>query len=198
MKIKLNGIKPVIWRSFVVEDSLSLEDLHNVIQIVMGWGNCHLYEFDIFGMRFGVPSEDGFDDYDIENAKKVKISKLKLNEKDKFGYIYDFGDDWNHTVTVEKILPGESPYDGPFCIEGERNCPPEDCGSIPGYEDIVNAMKNKKSKEAKEFIEWLGEPYDSERFDLDEINKRLKYHQPKKKAGQGKKKSGKGKAFDKT
>ncbi|NLD91381.1 MAG: plasmid pRiA4b ORF-3 family protein [Fibrobacter sp.] len=183
LRIKLNGIKPEIWRSVVVEDSLTLQDLHNVIQAAMGWGNCHMYEFEIAGIRYGIPDDDGFDEHEIENAKKVKLSKLKLTEKEKFEYIYDFGDDWNHTIKIEKILPGESPYDGPFCIEGARNCPPEDCGSIPGYEDIVEAMKNTKSKKAKEFIDWLGEPYDAEHFDIEEINTRLKHALPKKKKG---------------
>ncbi len=82
---------------------------------------------------------------------------------------------------MEEYYPEENPYGAPFCIEGARNCPPEDCGSVPGYEDIVEAMKNKKSKEAKEFIDWLGEPYDPEYFDLDLINKILK--SIKKKSG---------------
>ncbi len=179
MKVTLDGVKPEIWRSFVVDSSLSLKDLHDVLQVVMGWENSHLYVFEINGMEYGIPSDDDFTD--VEVAKKVKLAKLGLQEKDKFRYTYDFGDDWKHTIKVEKILPGENPYGSPFCLEGERNCPPEDCGSIQGYEDIVEAMKNKKSKEAKEFIEWLGEPYDSEYFDINGINKRLKSIKPKKK-----------------
>jgi hypothetical protein len=173
MKVKLAGVKPEIWRSFVVESSLSLEDLHNVLQIVMGWGNSHLYVFNIYEREYGIPSDDDFSD--VAEAKKVTLAKLGLQEKDTFGYTYDFGDDWVHTIKVEKILPGESPDGSPYCVEGARNCPPEDCGSIPGYEDIVAAMKNKKSNEAKEFIEWLGEPYNPEYFDVEAINKRLKF-----------------------
>ena len=179
LKVKLNGVKPEIWRSFVVDSALSLEDLHDVLQVVMGWDDSHLYIFEINGMEYGNPSDDDFTD--VEAARKVTLAKLGLQEKDKFGYTYDFGDDWGHTIKVEKILPGENPYGSPFCLEGARNCPPEDCGSIPGYEDIVEAMKNKKSKEAKEFIEWLGEPYDPEYFDIEGINKRLKSIKPKKK-----------------
>jgi hypothetical protein len=179
MKVKLDGVNPEIWRSFVVDSSLSLEDLHDVLQIVMGWGDSHMYIFEIDGLEYGIPSEDAFND--ITEAKKVKLAKLGLQEKDKFRYTYDFGDDWVHTIKVEKILPGENPYGSPFCLEGARNCPPEDCGSIPGYEDIVEAMKNKKTKEAKEFIEWLGAPYDAEYIDIEGINKRLKSLKPKKK-----------------
>lgn len=179
MKVKLEGAKPEIWRSFVVDSSISLSDLHDVLQIVMGWTDSHLYIFEIHGVEYGVPSDEDYEE--VTDAKKVKFSKLELHEKDKFRYTYDFGDDWVHTIKVEKILPGENPYGSPFCLEGERNCPPEDCGSIPGYEDIVEAMKNKKSKEAKEFIEWLGEPYDPEYFDIEEINKRLKNLKTQKK-----------------
>lgn len=179
MKVKLEGVKPEIWRSFVVDSSISLNDLHDVLQIVMGWDDSHLYIFEIHGMGYGIPSDEDYEE--VTDAKKVKLAKLELQEKDKFGYTYDFGDDWVHTIKVEKILPGENPYGSPFCLEGARNCPPEDCGSIPGYEDIVEAMKNKKSKEAKEFIEWLGEPYDPECFDIEGINKRLKTLKPKKK-----------------
>lgn len=179
MKVKLEGVKPDIWRAFVVDSSLSLENLHDVLQIVMGWDDSHLYLFEINGIEYGIPSDDDFND--VTEAKKTKLAKLGLQEKDKFRYTYDFGDDWVHTIKVDKILPGESPYGSPYCLEGARNCPPEDCGSIPGYEDLVEAMKNKKSKEAKEFIEWLGEPYDPEYFDIEAINKRLKGIKPKRK-----------------
>jgi hypothetical protein len=185
LTIKLDGIKPDIWRRFVVDSSLSLDGLHNVIQIVMGWDFEHLYSFTISGIEFGIPSDDdGFFENEFNDASKTKLSKLEFHEKDKFGYLYDFGDSWEHTIKVGKILPGESPYGTPFCIEGARNCPPEDCGSVQGYQDIVEAMKNKKSKEAKEFIDWLGEPYDPEYFDRDLINKRLKGMQ-KKSSGRG-------------
>ena len=145
MTIKLDGIKPDIWRRFIVDTSLSLDDLHNVIQIVMGWWNEHLYNFSIRGLEYGIPDEEGdFFENELDDSRKIKISKFNFHEKDKFGYVYDFGDDWEHTIKVGKILPGENPYGRPYCIEGARNCPPENCGSFPGYEDIVKAMKNKK------------------------------------------------------
>jgi hypothetical protein len=187
MTIKLDGIKPDIWRRFVVDTSLTLDDLHNIIQVVMGWDYEHLYSFTIGGIEYGIPDDgDDFFGNEVDDARKTKLSKLHFHEKDKFGYLYDFGDSWEHTIKVGKILPGENPYGLAFCIEGARNCPPEDCGSVPGYEDIVEAMKNRKSKEAKEFIEWLGEPYDPEHFDRDLINKRLK-GMIKKKGGRGRK-----------
>jgi hypothetical protein len=189
MKIKLDGIKPDIWRRFIIDSTFTLHKLHETIQIVMGWYNSHLYEFDIHGGNFGVPDDEGdFLDNEVENAKKVKVGSFELQPKDKFRYVYDFGDDWQHTIIVEKVLKiGEDVY--PICLDGERNCPPEDCGSIPGYEDIVNAIKKPTSKEAKEIADWLGETYDSEKFDIEVINERLKeLKKVKRIAGQGRKK----------
>ncbi|MDD5672655.1 MAG: plasmid pRiA4b ORF-3 family protein [Chitinivibrionales bacterium] len=158
MKIVLEGIVPKIWRSFVVESSISLANLHEIIQIVMGWENMHLYSFSIFG---------------AEAAKKIKLHELNLKTNSTIGYLYDFGDEWEHTITVEKIISSDKKIKTPRCIAGARNCPPEDSGSVPGYEDIVDAMKRPKSGKAREYIEWLGDVYNPAQFDIKEINKKL-------------------------
>jgi hypothetical protein len=183
LKIKLDEIKPDIWRRFIIDSSFTLSQLHEVIQIVMGWENYHLYEFDIHGEAYGIPNDE-YEIFGVEmnDCKKTKIEKLNLKPKDKFTYTYDMGDDWRHKIIVEKITQNEE-VSSPMCIEGARNCPPEDCGSIPGYEDIVNAMNNPKSKEAKELIEWLGGIYDPEIFHIEtineELNKKWKYKKKK-------------------
>jgi hypothetical protein len=189
LKVKLNRIKPDIWRRVIVDSSYTLHQLHETIQIAMGWYNCHLYEFNVQGEIYGIPDEeDNFLAYEVEDSRKIKIDALGLALKDKIKYVYDLGDDWAHTIIFEKILKiGEVEY--PVCLAGARNCPPEDCGSVPGYEEIVEAMKKPKSKEAKEFIDWLGGPYDSEEFDIERINARLKtIKKEKKKDGRGRKK----------
>ena len=159
MKISLDGIRPQIWRRFIVESSISLERLHEIIQIVMGWENCHLYSFSIGG---------------DEASKKMTLKELGLREKETIGYIYDFGDNWEHAIVVEKIASSDKKIITPRCLAGARNCPPEDCGSIPGYEDIVEAMKKPKSRKAREYIEWLGDIYNPAKFDISEINNNLK------------------------
>jgi hypothetical protein len=171
MKISLDDIKPEIWRRFIINSSCSLDKFHIILQTIMGWQNCHLYGFIVNGEEY-MPSDDDdeFFESDALNTKGMTIKKLKLNEKDKIKYIYDYGDNWEHTIKIEKIINTDDKIQTPLCVDGERNCPPEDCGSYPGYDDIVNAMKKPKSKEAKEFIEWLGEPYDSEKFDIERIN----------------------------
>ena len=105
---------------------------------------------------------------------KSKIGIL-IQEKQRFNYIYDFGDNWKHSIVVEKILDSADAPFIPFCLSGERSCPPEDCGSVPGYYELQKIKNNKNHKEYKErIIEWLGEDFDFEYFDLDETNKELR------------------------
>jgi hypothetical protein len=169
-------IKPKIWRRFLVDFSITLDTLHDTIQDVMGWEHAHLYTFTFRGVEYSPPLDDDMDDFggDSEDSTKTKLSNIGIEPKDKLEYLYDMGDSWEHIVMVEKVFKATDGIKVPICLEGARNCPPEDCGSFGGYEDIVSAMKNPKSKEAKEFIDWLGEPYDPERFDIDEINRILK------------------------
>lgn len=171
IKIVLDGITPRIWRRFLVKENISFHDLHNVIQLIMGWGNYHLYSFYINKEEIGIPDTDFRND--LLNAKKIKL-KDKISLKQKFGYVYDFGDNWEHALTVEKITDDKDVALVPNCIEGERAGPPEDCGSYPGYYELIRIKKNKKHPEYKERIkEWLGEDFDFEHFDIEEINKEL-------------------------
>jgi hypothetical protein len=171
LKILLEGITPKIWRRFLIKDNISFHDLHNVIQVVMGWGNYHLYSFYIDKEEIGMPDSDFRNE--LLNAKKIKL-KDKLHLKQKFGYVYDFGDNWEHTLVVEKILDAKDVAECPTCLKGERACPPEDCGSYPGYYELMKIKKNKKHPEYKErIVEWLGEDFDFEDFDIDKINKEL-------------------------
>jgi hypothetical protein len=171
MKISLDFIRPEIWRSFVVDSSILLDDFHNIIQNIMGWTNTHLYGFNIKNEDYSPIDEDS--DPSEKDSKIFSLRQLELQEKDQIRYTYDFGDDWQHTIILEKVLQPDNKMQTPYCLDGARNCPPEDCGSTPGYEGIVEAMKTPKSKAAKEFIEWLGEPYDPEKFNKDEINEIL-------------------------
>ncbi len=180
MKIELAEISPTIWRRFIVDSSITLDDLHDVVQTVMGWDNAHLYSFEIMHQTYLSPDADDedsdFGDAEQGDTTKVKLSQLPLKKKSKLHYTYDFGDSWEHVITVEDIVPATENSMAPICLEGQRACPPEDCGSVPGYEDIVDALKNPKSKEAQETLEWLGE-YDPDEFDVKEINSALR---PKK------------------
>lgn len=177
MKISLDYVEPPVWRRFLVDSAVSLDRFHDIIQTIMGWTNSHLYGFTIDGIEYS-PADDEFDS-EYEDTKGKTLTKLGLRPRQKIKYIYDFGDDWMHTIVVEKIIDGDMGMDPPQCLEGARNCPPEDCGSVPGYEEIVEAMKKPQSEQAREFIDWLGQLYDPEKFDLDDINEGLQYYKKK-------------------
>ncbi len=171
LKIQIDGIEPKIWRRFLVKEKISFHDLHKVIQIVMGWSDYHLYSFYVNKEEIGLPDPDFRND--LLNAKKIKL-KDKLLLKQKFGYMYDFGDGWEHKLVLEKILSDTDTALVPICLEGERACPPEDCGSYPGYYELMDLKKNKKHPDYKErVVGWLGEDFDFEHFNLEEINKEL-------------------------
>lgn len=170
IKIALKGIKPQVWRKILTEDSISFDKLHEIIQRVMGWENYHLYVFETGGMEIGVP--DKGDEREIVDSRKISISRLP--EKTKILYTYDFGDNWEHIITIEKIIEKERRGKYPLCISGERVCPPEDCGGVWGYQEFLQAIRNPKHKEHKEMLEWIGGSFDSEKFDIDETNKGLK------------------------
>jgi hypothetical protein len=187
-KISLNFSEPEIWRRFIVYDSISLHKFHEIIQIVMGWENYHLYSFKIKKVDYQPPDPDGDDDFGFfglgpppKNSLKIKLSDLNLRSRSKFLYTYDFGDNWDHTITLEKILENDKGIKVPSCLEGDRNCPPEDCGSIFGYENILKVLKKKKKNEDDlELMEWLGEDYNPEYFNIEMVNTLLKPPKPKK------------------
>ncbi len=170
LKITLKDIKPPVWRRLLVPDC-SLEELHEVIQVVMGWENYHLYDFEVGGRHYTDPR--GMDDLDMGDAGKVKLSGVAPEGKAKLSYTYDFGDDWRHEVLVEKVVPPEDGQKYPLCIAGKRACPPEDCGGPWGYMEFAEAIKDPRHERHDEFIEWRGE-FDPEAFDPEAVDKELR------------------------
>jgi hypothetical protein len=171
MKIVLDGINPPIWRRFLVAGDVKLGKLHRVLQVVMGWENAHLYEFRAGRVSYGEPSPD-FPGRTLD-AKKSELRAVAQNEKDRLRYIYDFGDGWEHDLVIEKIVEPETGKHYPVCLAGERACPPEDCGGIPGYEMLLAALSGPKTADDRDLVEWAGD-FDPNRFDLDAVNARLK------------------------
>lgn len=188
LKITLDGIKPSIWRKIQIDDSINFKKLHKIIQIVMGWEDYHLYNFEIdkdTSIEASQCSEDQFAVDSILSGFRAKRKEYKDNEtqvsdflkeeKQKILYTYDFGDTWEHIIKVEKILPKESGKKYPICISGKRACPPEDCGGPWGYDELLEILEDPEHPEYEERIEeWLGKDFDPEAFDLDKINKKLK------------------------
>ena len=185
-KIVLEDIKPTIWRRIQVPESYTFWDLHVAIQDAMGWMDCHLHQFETITQKpreikyIGIPDEEDFG-MKVVAGWEEKISKwFSLDSRKTMRYAYDFGDNWNHKVTLEKILPKEEKTKYPVCVAGARACPLEDCGGVGGYYDILEIINNPKHKEYEDMMEWLGgEKFNPEEFDITEIEfddpqKRLK------------------------
>jgi Plasmid pRiA4b ORF-3-like protein. len=167
-RIELEGIEPTIWRSVQLNDDTQLLDLHYAVQIAMGWYDSHLYQFELNGKHYGDP--EALEDETTIDDSMVDILEIFKNEKDSIRYTYDFGDDWKHTITLEKIIDVKKPLEHMLCVGGKRNCPPEDCGGIPGYLEILETLKNPDTPEYEELTNWLGEVFDPEFFDMQIIN----------------------------
>lgn len=174
LKIILDGIEPEIWRRVVVPDTITLPKLHQTIQEAMGWSNMHIHEFEFGGKRYGEPDPDwdlAFNS--VESEKRVKL-KTCITDLDEFSYLYDFGDNWEHNIKIEKRLPPDLSVKSPLCLGGSGACPPEDVGGIYGYVDFIETMEDPDHPEHKNFIEWFGiEDFDAEHFDLVDTNVRL-------------------------
>jgi hypothetical protein len=170
IKVTLKDSKPPIWRRLQVAGDTTLYGLHLILQEAMGWENYHLHQFIVGRTYFGEPDPD----FDAEDDSNVKLGQIVQREKQKFTYEYDFGDDWLHEILLEKILPPEPGVRYPVCLKGKRACPPEDCGGVWGYDDLLETIKDPGNEEYEEMMDWLGGEFDPEAFDLDSINQRLK------------------------
>jgi len=142
----------------------------------MGWENSHLHQFikDRTFYTERIPGDDTWGEMNNVDYKKIKISDVLKKEKEKIIYEYDFGDGWVHDVLLEKILPGNEKMIFLICLEGKMACPPEDCGGVWGYSDMLEILKQPKHEEYDNIIEWLGEEFDPEHFDKEEVNNILK------------------------
>ena len=168
LKIKLLEIEPEIWRRFTVPSDISLDRLHDVIQIVMGWTDSHLHEFTIGKKRYTEFPESKSDGLESGGYRLGDLVKQKGRS---FLYCYDFGDNWEHEIIFEEkdfLNPEtESPIE---CIDGERACPLEDVGGAPGHMEFCKALKDPGHEAHEDVMEWSGGDYDSDEFDIDEIN----------------------------
>jgi hypothetical protein len=205
LKVTLRDSKPPIWRRVLVPDTFTLGDLHTAIQVAMGWTNSHLHNFTIGQNVYGMTGDDmgfefdfGMDDIDEDS---VTLREVLPAEGKKFRYEYDFGDGWEHEVLVEKILPMEGGAAYPRCIKGKRACPPENCGGIWGYMEMLETLQHPESPEYAELREWLDRDLDPEAFSEDEVNALLAQiftPKPRRRSAKAKKDAGKAAENDPT
>ncbi len=175
--IILQDIEPVIWRRIQVPSDYNFWDLHVAIQDAMGWQDSHLHRFEIKGRRkrkevhIGIPDFDRFEGVqEIFPGWEIPVGEhfndLGVTAK----YIYDYGDDWHHTVVLEGYILNDTQVEYPICLNGERACPPEDCGGAGGYGDLIKTLSDPKDEEYEALKEWAGVNWSPEKFDPKQVS----------------------------
>ncbi len=179
-KITLRDVAPAVWRRILVPKSYTFWDLHVAIQDSMGWLDCHLHAFRFGGadgrraIEIGIP--EGESDPSVVPGWKVCIADYFSRPGVVALYEYDFGDGWEHDVALEDALPREPKQKYPRCVAGDRACPPEDCGGVPGYEHLVDVLRRPKHPEYAQSVDWLKghaknyHPFDPARFDAHAVH----------------------------
>jgi hypothetical protein len=161
LRIALEGVTPEVWRRVLVPGGYTLDRVHRVIQHAMGWWDYHLHSFEIEGVLYGEP--DPHDELRVRDELDVRLDEV-ARPGERFRYTYDYGDWWEHLVTVEAVWPADPDERYPVCLEGERACPPEDVGGVYGYRRLVRAMRDPQDPEHDEMLAWLGRGLDTEIF----------------------------------
>jgi hypothetical protein len=178
LKVTIDGSSPPIWRRLEIAADATFLDLHGTIQDAMGWDGGHLHGFTVERkttkrpILIGSPSRDSY--FKTKSERTERIVDWLGTKCKQLLYTYDYGDNWDHTVLLEKILPAEQSVDYPRCIAGKRACPPEDCGGIWGYQDMLEILADPTHPDYKDTREWFGledddEPFDPDHFDPNEI-----------------------------
>ena len=163
LEVRLRDISPPIWRMIEIAGSSTLEDLHFALQVAMGWTNSHLHQFIIGDASYGMADIDDADELDLEDERRFRLQDL-VKRGNSFVYEYDFGDNWEHEVTVKRVAQiAKSPR--PRCIGGARACPPEDCGGTGGYENLLQVLADPSHDEHTHLVEW-SEGFQPEHFEI--------------------------------
>lgn len=172
--VSLHDSEPEVWRRLVVPIGWNLAQLHLTIQAAFNWWNYHLHEFDIGNLRYrdvaALERGSRADDPQILSEQNIRLQDFaKVGTL--FGYLYDFGDDWHHIIGVEDLLALDVPPKKATCVDGAGARPPEDVGGMPGYEQFLEVMNDRKNPEHATTKRWCGGHFDPAWFDLATVNK---------------------------
>jgi hypothetical protein len=172
LRLSVVGCQPRIWRRLLVRESMWLSRLHDSIQVAFDWFDYQTHAFNLDDLRFGNPVKR--DDLTIEDDRDVSLADLDLEHRAQFIYAYDFGEGWQVEIKVEKVIVVEKGAVYPVCLAGERAGPPEDCGGLEAFHDLLACIKEPSTDLGREWLEWLGPDYDPAGCDLLKMNKALK------------------------
>jgi hypothetical protein len=171
LDVRVRDISPPIWRTIEIAGASTLEDLHYALQVAMGWSNSHLHQFTIADRSYGMVDIDDADELRLEDERRFRLQDL-VKRGGSFLYEYDFGDNWEHEVTVKRVAKIAKPP-LPRCTGGARACPPEDCGGIAGYENLLQALADPSHDERADLVEWA-QGFQPEHFAIPETGRDLR------------------------
>ena len=167
--VVLPNTNPLVWRRIQVPQEYSFWDLHVAIQDAMGWQDSHLHEFELVDSqtdrlkRIGIPDDEFPRTPPCVAGWRIPIARYLTHGSRPVRYRYDFGDDWEHTVELEDVLPSDG-GSYPRCVGGAGACPPEDAGGTHGYAEFLRAIRNPKHPEHKNMLEWVGGQFNPDEF----------------------------------
>jgi hypothetical protein len=165
LRIELKDSNPAIWRVVEVPTSITLKVLHDIVQAAMGWLDYHLWEMVIDGQTYGLPMEEDWGTTPRKVAARARLRDVLSPGTSRIAYTYDFGDNWEHSITVSDARPGDTGTAYPRFIAGERDCPPEDCGGITGFYEMLEARDDPTHSDHADICDWL-DGYDPDELDI--------------------------------
>ena len=168
LKITLDNVTPVVLRRVEVPFDIRLDRLHLTIQAAMGWTNSHPYEIRAGGVGWSTPYPDADWAGDFIDARKARLGDILENIGTKsLKYLYDFGDGWEHTIKIERLIDPEPGILYPRLIEAKGRCPPEDVGGPWGYGEFLEAIADPSHERHRELKEWFADDFNPHVVDID-------------------------------
>jgi hypothetical protein len=172
LRLSVVGTTPQVWRRLIVRESMWLSRLHDSIQVLFDWFDYQTHAFNLDDLRFVNPLKR--ESLSIEDDRDVTLADLDLEHRERFTYGYHFGEGWQVEIRVEKTSTIEKGFQYPNCLAGERAGPPEDCGGLEAFHDMLACIKEPDTELGREWLEWLGPDYDPDGCVIEKINKSLK------------------------
>lgn len=173
LTVELVGVEPLVWRRIILTDSLTLLELHVVLQGAMGWQDSHIHSFEIGGVNYEVPGDGIYGPEEGYLDEREFVLGAVLKGISEFEYIYDPGDNWRHHIVVEKVIPPihQRMY-WASCTDGQNACPPEDSGGPYDYPDILVALNDECHPEHHDTLRWLG-PFNPTEFSISQATTQI-------------------------
>lgn len=175
LHVELEDIEPLIWRRILVPAAITLPKLHDLLQLVMGWTDSHLHSFQIGDRTFSSGPAGELAELEMLNEKKYTLEAVLGDSIREFVYEYDFGDSWRHRIKVKSVAKPNTEWFYPLCVAGARAAPPDDVGGVTGYAEFLSAIADPKHAEHDSMLVWIGGAFDPAGFDLNEINRTLRF-----------------------